>query len=191
MCSIYFRSLEKQRHSENVIRKVKVTETYVSENNNILDESLKFYQNLCSKTCVSPIQIRNYLVKFKSSKTLNKKDSQICDKAISKVELRKIVKKLRCKKAPGLDGLTNDFNQTFWNKLEPTYAKTEESFTLGILPSSVCKAVMTVIFKKGDKTFPKNYRPISLTNCNYKILAFILTKILQKVAAKSKWIYQK
>ena len=134
---------------------------------------------------------------FKSSKTLNKEDRETCDKAISKVELREIVKNLRCNKAPGLDGLTNEFYQTFWNKLEPTYTKMlEESFTLGILPCSVRKAVMTLIFKKGEKTLLKNYRPISLTNCDYKILTFVLAKRLQKVAAKlvsqkSKWIYQK
>ena len=85
----------------------------MSENNNILEESLEFYQNLYSKTCVSPIQIQNYLKKFKSSETLNKKDREICDKAISKVELREIVKNLRCNKAPGLDGLTNESYQTF------------------------------------------------------------------------------
>ena len=159
MCSKYFLSLEKQRQSENVIRKVEVAETYVSEKNNILEESLKFYQNLYSKTRVSPIQIHNYLGKFKSLKTLNKKDREICDKVISKVELREIVKNLKCNKAPGLDGLTNEFYQTFWNKLEPTYTKMlEESFTLGILPSSVCKAVMTLIFKKGDKTLLTNLK---------------------------------
>ena len=30
----------------------------------------------------------------------------------------------------------------------------------------------------------KNYRPISLTNCDYKILTFVLAKRLQKVISK-------
>ena len=42
VCSKYFLSLEKQRQSNNVIRKVKLADTYVSENNNILEESLEF-----------------------------------------------------------------------------------------------------------------------------------------------------
>ena len=185
VCSRYFLSLEKQRQSENVIKKVKVDDKYMFENNDILEESVKFYQNLYSKTCVSPQQIQNYLGKNRSIKTLNKREREFCDKEISKAELREIVKNLKCNKAPGLDGLTNEFYQTFWNKLEPTYSKMlEESFTLGILPSSVRKAVMTLIFKKGDKTILKNYRPISLTNCDYKILTFVLTKRLQQVVTK-------
>ena len=33
---------------------------------------------------------------------------------------------------------------------------------------------MSLIYKKGDRTDIKNYRPISLTNTDYKILAHIL-----------------
>ena len=51
----------------------------------------------------------------------------------------------------------------------------------GILPDSMRKSIITIIFKKGDKALLKNYRPISLTNCDYKILTFVLAKRLQKV----------
>ena len=43
------------------------------------------------------------------------------------------------------------------------------------------KSLITLIFKKGENTLLKNYRPISLTNCDYKILAFVLARRLQKV----------
>ena len=54
----------------------------------------------------------------------------------------------------------------------------------GILQISLCKAVITLIFKNGEKSVLKNYRPISLTNCDYKILTFVLAKRLQKVISK-------
>ena len=42
-------------------------------------------------------------------------------------------------------------------------------------------AVISLIHKKRWKTFAKNYRPISLTNTDYKIIAFIFARRLQKL----------
>ena len=36
-------------------------------------------------------------------------------------------------------------------------------------------AIITLLFKKGDPTLVGNYRPIFLTNCDYKILVYVLT----------------
>ena len=40
---------------------------------------------------------------------------------------------------------------------------------------------MTLIYKKGERENIANYRPISLINTDYKILAFIMSKRMQKV----------
>ena len=40
-------------------------------------------------------------------------------------------------------------------------------------------AIIVLIFKKGDQQFIGDYRPISLSNCDYKILAYILTGRLE------------
>ena len=44
-----------------------------------------------------------------------------------------------------------------------------ESFNKGIMPDSMRKAVITLLFKKGRSDLIQNYRPISLTNYDYKI----------------------
>ncbi len=41
-------------------------------------------------------------------------------------------------------------------------------------------AIIILIIKKGDTQQVANYRPISLTNCNYKILAYILVGRLEE-----------
>ena len=40
---------------------------------------------------------------------------------------------------------------------------------------------MSLIFKKGDDDDISNYRPISLTNVDYRILAFTLAERIQLV----------
>ncbi len=44
--------------------------------------------------------------------------------------------------------------------------------------------LISLLFKKDNRKKFKNYRPISLSNVDYKILAFVLSKRLQKVMTK-------
>ena len=52
------------------------------------------------------------------------------------------------------------------------------------MPSSMHHSVLSLIYKKGDKDNIKNYRPISLSNYDYKTVAFVLAKRLQSVILK-------
>lgn len=45
--------------------------------------------------------------------------------------------------------------------------------------------MISLIYKKGEKQLLKNYRPISLTNTDYKIIACVLAKRLQKILANT------
>ena len=56
-----------------------------------------------------------------------------------------------------------------------------DSYAIGTLPDSERIAVMRLIFKKGDEDEMGNYMPISLTNVDYRILAFVLSNRLQNV----------
>ena len=53
-----------------------------------------------------------------------------------------------------------------------------ESQKRGSLPDLQRKSVMSLIFKKNDDEDIANYRPISLTNVDYRILAFTLAQRL-------------
>ena len=62
----------------------------------------------------------------------------------------------------------------FYDALKAIYDNKEMGF-------SQMFAIMTLIHKKGDKTSLKKYRPISLTNIDYKIIAFVFAKRLQNI----------
>ena len=55
------------------------------------------------------------------------------------------------------------------------------AFAAGVLPSSQRTALISLIFKKGDRAEHKNWRPISLLNADYKICARALSGRLLKI----------
>ena len=100
----------------------------------------------------------------------------------SLAECTDAVTNLKTNKSPGLDGLTNEFYQCFWNDIkELFYEALKMIFENGQMTFSQTTAVISLLHKKGDETSLKNYRPISLTNTDYKIIVFIFAKRLQRV----------
>ena len=86
-------------------------------------------------------------------------------------------------KSPGCDGLTVAFYKKFWDFLKvPLFRCLEASVIRGELTSSQKKSVIRLIQKKGkDPTVLKNWRPISLMNCDAKIFSRLITARLEEV----------
>ena len=91
-------------------------------------------------------------------------------------EIHAAIMKLKPGKAPGSDGLTAGFYQKFTGILALVLKEVfNKAFEIGYLSPSQHLAIVVLLFKKGLHILPTNYRPISLTNLDYKILAYILT----------------
>ena len=89
---------------------------------------------------------------------------------------------LKTSKSPGLDGLTPEFYKYFWPTLkQPFFNMINDTFLLGYCPIPLKQQSLHRCIKKIKKDDLKNYRPKSLTNYDYKIIAFVLTARLQKV----------
>jgi len=56
-----------------------------------------------------------------------------------------------------------------------------QALTVGQLSVSMREGDIILLYKKGDTRDPRNYRPITLLQSDYKILAKILTNRLKKV----------
>lgn len=98
-------------------------------------------------------------------------------------EIYMALRKIKTKKAPGEDGISNEFLKALpnnWvlyiNILFNKIIKNEE------VPESWSYIITKMLFKKGDKSLPENYRPISLVNTLAKLFTSILYNRLSEWA---------
>ena len=113
------------------------------------------------------------------------KNRLMCDAFPTIEECEIADKEMKTNESSGIDGLSNEFYKKFWKDLDTLfYDALREIFDNNEMSFSKKLAIMSLIHKKGDKQDLKNYRPISLTNSDYKIIAFIFAKRLQTVIGK-------
>jgi len=96
-------------------------------------------------------------------------------------ELNAAIKKLKRDKAPGPDGLPSDFFKEldYLNKIY-ILSIINNWWTEEKIDDEELLANVVMIFKKGDTSDLTNYRPISLLNTMYKLLAGMLQKRIEK-----------
>ena len=66
----------------------------------------------------------------------------------------------------------------------------EKSLKSGQLPAEWTKAQVCPLFKKGDKTYPANYRPISLTFKVCKVMEHVITSSISKHLTRHNVLYK-
>lgn len=179
----YFASLETKRQTFNTIMKLQTQNgDKISDDKGILDETVNFYRKLYTSTNPDENKVNDYIQNTNFSKKLNVEDKEICEGLVSKNECENALKHMKKNKSPGIDGLPVEFYQTFWDLigdlLVDTYNEAYEKEQLALTQRT---SILSLIFKKGDRLFLKNYRPISLATTDYKILAFAMAFRLQKV----------
>ena len=94
---------------------------------------------------------------------------------ITMTEIRQIVKRFKKSKAPGPDDITTDLIKELTEEnLEEVLDLINECWTAGAIPENMLTARVASLYKKGNPEMIENYRPISLLNTFYKILAAAL-----------------
>ena len=91
-------------------------------------------------------------------------------------ECYKTLKTFKNKKSPGYDGLTIEFYRKCWLLFGTMVVNSFNYFyKFGQLSTSQRRAIITLIDKKKDRIFLKNWRPTSLLNADYKLLSKTLS----------------
>lgn len=143
-----------------------------------------YYEKLYKSTGVNNSTLADLLQSLQQSGTrvpdkLNAKSEE----PFTLEELKKALLQLGSKKSPGSDGIPIEYYKYFWNDdLGTLYLRMiEAAIAQQSLPANTSESIITLLFKKGDRSAPANYRPISLMNNDYKILAKALANRLAPV----------
>ena len=89
---------------------------------------------------------------------------------------------LKPHKSPGMDGLTAEFYRQFWPVLrDDLMAVFQTIYDNGYMSLSQRTGIIRLLYKKGDRKDVGNWRPISLLNVDYKIVAKVLANRLKTV----------
>lgn len=106
-----------------------------------------------------------------------------CEGLVLDKELDAALKYAKLNKSPGLDGIPVEFYRKFWPVIKPTMRLVlDAAFNCNQLPFSIYEGVLTFIYKgEGNRLWRYNWRPLTLLNLDYKLLANVLTARLSNV----------
>jgi len=183
--SKYFCSLEKRNFVNKSINKLVCSsgrELYHQDE--ILTEIKLFYANLYRSRDdeLEDIDLQNLLGQYDVSKLSEDQKSKL-DLDISKEEILSTLKNMKNDKTPGTDGFSAEFYKFFWKDLGNFLLRAYRcSYEKQELAHSQKLGIITVL-PKGDKPreYLKNWRPISLLNVSYKVLAGVLANRMKSV----------
>ena len=148
----------------------------------ILKNIHKYYTNLYSKHAEE-------ISEAAQTTLLNQLDRKLSPDSISKLEapltlneLKSALKKMNRGKSPGIDGLSVEFFSQFQDKLLPILLECAlHSASMTKLAKTQREAILALIFKQGDRANLANWRPISLLNVDYKIIATVLAERVKEI----------
>ncbi|XP_059067540.1 uncharacterized protein LOC131858343 [Cryptomeria japonica] len=144
-----------------------------------------YYSNLFSSEDTKEAEAIRMQCKALIPNKLDSVDSLSLSKMIFVDEIIGAIKSLKDDKAPGPDGFSVEFykaNISWISKdLLDIY---NEAMRVGTLSSKINRGIIMLLPKDGDKTLIRNWRPITLLNVSYKILAKILAIRLVHILTK-------
>ena len=130
-----------------------------------------FYRNIySSKTDCDDSQIKDLFFGSTASKSLKLGEKEKCEDMLTKAECLQALKSIKSGKTPDSDGLPIEFYKVFWNQISGclldtiNYAYTEGKFSI-----SQRRGIVKLIPKTdAEPYFVKKWRPINLSNSDYK-----------------------
>ena len=187
-CTKYFLSLEKHRSKMNTIKSLRNEDGVLIKNeHDIVNAIGKNFEKRYNKSKSLPYNISNCFDAFTQDidiPTISNEEADLCDADLSEQEVTNALKSLNHRSAPGSDGLPVEWYIVFWQQIKrPLMECYEYSYISNELSYSERLGVIS-LFHKG-KDLPSdnldNWRPISLTNTDYKLLTKVFSIRLDKV----------
>ena len=146
--------------------------------NDVLSEATKYYRWLFhKKESVRPER----LLRFLRAKRISSAHRDICDKPITEAETRLAISRSSNNKSPGPDCLPTEFYKAFADMISGELTEVfNEAIDMGMLPDRMLEGEIALLYKKKDPRDIRNYRPITLLNADYKIVAKVMGERLKQ-----------
>ncbi|GBG70457.1 hypothetical protein CBR_g6585 [Chara braunii] len=111
---------------------------------------------------------------------LSQEAATVLEQPLTAEELQQAVKHMVRGKSPGSDGLPIEFYDMAWEHIGPYLLKLYNQVPEGaILTEDMKLGIITLIYKKDEKSNIRNWRPVSRLNVSYKILAKALSSKME------------
>lgn len=167
--SKYFFNLKKFKYNKKRMKQIfDCNGMLQSDPKKILDIQAAYFEKLYQRDPEVKFDMEN-----NSDRKITKDQADLFEHNITLEELGEALSSLNDNKTPGADGLTSELYKHFWHLLGKhliqafIFAKQQ-----GLLHISARRGIISLIPKKDkDSRYIENWRPITLLNTDYKILA--------------------
>ena len=181
----YFLNLEKRHFNKKTIKNLQLANnSIIKTDSEILKEAESFYRQLYS-TCSPQVDDTYANIFFPEENTvmLDEQGQNECEGLLTKAECLESLKSMESNKSPGSDGLPAEFYKVFWNDVHHYLLNALNcAYAKGLLAVTQRRGLITLLPKKNKPAnFLKNWRPITLLNCDYKIATKSIASRLRKV----------
>ncbi|KAI9999450.1 hypothetical protein NQD34_018194 [Periophthalmus magnuspinnatus] len=175
--------IKEQQASRSIIEVRTGLRQITTDPKEINDMFKQYYSKLYTSESKGDSKLVNNFFENLSIPQVSDDHRAMLEKSITLGEIKEAILKMQNSKAPGPDGYTVEFYKTFKDQISPMLLEVfNEALIRGLLPPSFYEASISLIHKSGkDPLEPSSYRPISLLNVDYKILAKILATRLENI----------
>lgn len=183
---VYHRAA-KVREIRNSIREIKRMDGSIAENQedikqDAVDHFYKFLTLIPSEFTGVRVDELKLLLNFECSEA----DRSLLMREVTTEEIRRVVFSMAADKSPGPDGYTSEFFKATWGITGGDFVIAVKSFfDKGFLPKGINSTILTLIPKKNDAVYMKDYRPISCCNVIYKVISKLLANRMKVFSLSS------
>lgn len=178
---------ERKRAARNTIKELTTGNKKVTSQEEIEDCFLCYYRTLLGSSTATCEELDSDEIR-KLMPQLSDDDKAALEQPISMAEIRNAIDTLQNNRSPGPDGLSPEFYKTHAEALTMVLTNVfNEAEIRGFLPYSMTRSRTVLIPKEipeGSTPRVTDFRPITLSNVDYKIYAKVLAGRMQKLIPK-------